>query len=118
MRRLKILIWHIHGSYLNTLARLPHDWYLPVKWGFNPSPAPPWPGPPPGLPTPTIAQQGWQQSVDSTQLVPLALQPEWQGATLKALPTPLEEALCCAHRLPQAASWRTPIASRPAAMHL
>ena len=31
MRRLKILIWHIHGSYLNALARLEHDWYLPVK---------------------------------------------------------------------------------------
>lgn len=30
MRRLKILIWHIHGSYLNTLARIDHDWYLPV----------------------------------------------------------------------------------------
>ncbi|MBV8695765.1 MAG: glycosyltransferase family 4 protein [Chloroflexi bacterium] len=31
MRRLKILIWHIHGSYLNTLARIEHDWYLPIK---------------------------------------------------------------------------------------
>jgi glycosyltransferase involved in cell wall biosynthesis len=31
MRRLKILIWHIHGSYLNNLARIDHDWYLPVK---------------------------------------------------------------------------------------
>jgi glycosyltransferase involved in cell wall biosynthesis len=31
MRRLKILIWHIHGSYLNTLARMEHDWFLPVK---------------------------------------------------------------------------------------
>jgi glycosyltransferase involved in cell wall biosynthesis len=31
VRRLKILIWHIHGSYLNALARLEHDWYLPVK---------------------------------------------------------------------------------------
>ncbi|HLH62447.1 MAG TPA: glycosyltransferase family 4 protein [Ktedonobacteraceae bacterium] len=31
MRRLNILIWHIHGSYLNTLARLDHNWYLPVK---------------------------------------------------------------------------------------
>lgn len=31
MRRLKILIWHIHGSYLNALARLDHDWYVPVK---------------------------------------------------------------------------------------
>ena len=31
MKRLKILIWHIHGSFLNTLARIDHDWYLPVK---------------------------------------------------------------------------------------
>ena len=31
MRRLRILIWHIHGSYLNALARIEHDWYLPVK---------------------------------------------------------------------------------------
>lgn len=31
MRRLRILIWHIHGSYLNALARIDHDWYLPVK---------------------------------------------------------------------------------------
>ncbi len=31
MQRLKILMWHIHGSYLNTLARLDHDWYLPTK---------------------------------------------------------------------------------------
>jgi glycosyltransferase involved in cell wall biosynthesis len=33
MRRLNILIWHIHGSYLNTLARIEHNWYLPVKAG-------------------------------------------------------------------------------------
>lgn len=33
MKRLKILIWHIHGSYLNTLARIDADWYLPVKPG-------------------------------------------------------------------------------------
>jgi hypothetical protein len=33
MKRLKILIWHIHGSYLNALARIDHDWYLPVKTG-------------------------------------------------------------------------------------
>ena len=33
MRRLKILIWHIHGSYLNSLARIEHDWYLPVRPG-------------------------------------------------------------------------------------
>lgn len=30
---MKILIWHIHGSYLNTLARIDADWYLPVKPG-------------------------------------------------------------------------------------
>jgi len=33
MQRLKILIWHIHGSYLNALARIEADWYLPVKPG-------------------------------------------------------------------------------------
>jgi hypothetical protein len=33
MKRLKILIWHIHGSYLNTLEHIDHDWYLPVKPG-------------------------------------------------------------------------------------
>src|SRR5579871_3208478 len=33
MQRLNILIWHIHGSYLNTLARLEHTLYLPVKEG-------------------------------------------------------------------------------------
>jgi hypothetical protein len=33
MRRLKILIWHIHGSYLNALAQLDHDWFTPVKPG-------------------------------------------------------------------------------------
>lgn len=31
--RLNILIWHIHGSYLNALGRTPHNWYLPVKAG-------------------------------------------------------------------------------------
>jgi hypothetical protein len=33
MRRLRILIWHIHGSYLNALARIDHDWFLPTKPG-------------------------------------------------------------------------------------
>ncbi len=33
MRCLNILTWHIHGSYLNTLARIKHNWYLPVKPG-------------------------------------------------------------------------------------
>ncbi|MDQ2903496.1 MAG: glycosyltransferase family 4 protein [Ktedonobacteraceae bacterium] len=33
MQRLKILIWHIHGSYLNTLGRIEHDWYLPTRPG-------------------------------------------------------------------------------------
>jgi glycosyltransferase involved in cell wall biosynthesis len=34
MRKLKILIWHIHGGYLTALAQIPHDWYLPVKAGW------------------------------------------------------------------------------------
>lgn len=29
-RRLKILMWHVHGSYLSALSALDHDWYLPV----------------------------------------------------------------------------------------
>ncbi|HEX6506079.1 MAG TPA: glycosyltransferase [Chloroflexota bacterium] len=32
-RRLKILIWHIHGSYLDAITSVEHDWYLPVKDG-------------------------------------------------------------------------------------
>ena len=33
MQRLKILTWHVHGSYLNALAALDHDWYVPTKPG-------------------------------------------------------------------------------------
>ncbi|HEY3993949.1 MAG TPA: glycosyltransferase family 4 protein [Ktedonobacteraceae bacterium] len=33
MQALKILTWHVHGSYLNTLAQIEHEWYLPVKPG-------------------------------------------------------------------------------------
>ena len=33
MNRLRILAWHVHGSYLNALARLDHDWFLPTKPG-------------------------------------------------------------------------------------
>lgn len=33
MRRLKILTWHVHGSYLYNLVQAPHDFYLPVKEG-------------------------------------------------------------------------------------
>src|SRR5437660_9718236 len=33
MKRLNILLWHIHGSYLNALARIEHNWFLPVKLG-------------------------------------------------------------------------------------
>ena len=29
-KRLNILIWHIHGSYLNALGALDHNWYLPI----------------------------------------------------------------------------------------
>lgn len=33
MQRLRILTWHIHGSYLHTLTQSPHEFYLPVKPG-------------------------------------------------------------------------------------
>lgn len=33
MRRLKILTWHVHGSYLYYLSQVPHDIYVPVKPG-------------------------------------------------------------------------------------
>jgi glycosyltransferase involved in cell wall biosynthesis len=33
MRRLKLLTWHVHGGYLNALAQIDHDWYLPLKPG-------------------------------------------------------------------------------------
>ena len=31
--RLKILTWHVHGSYLHYLTQAPHEFYLPVKAG-------------------------------------------------------------------------------------
>lgn len=31
MRKLKILTWHKHGSYLHYLTRLPHDFYVLSK---------------------------------------------------------------------------------------
>ena len=33
MKELNILVWHIHGSYLNLLVQGPHRYYLPVKEG-------------------------------------------------------------------------------------
>ena len=30
MRRLNILTWHIHGSYLTALGQIDHNWYLPT----------------------------------------------------------------------------------------
>ena len=30
MRRLRILTWHVHGSYLDSLVRTGHDFFLPV----------------------------------------------------------------------------------------
>jgi hypothetical protein len=35
VQRLKILIWHIHGAYLNAITQIEHDWYLPVKPGYE-----------------------------------------------------------------------------------
>jgi hypothetical protein len=33
MKKLNILVWQIHGSYLNTLVQAPHHFYLPTKPG-------------------------------------------------------------------------------------
>jgi hypothetical protein len=33
MQRLKILIWHIHGTYLHAITQLDHEWYLPTRLG-------------------------------------------------------------------------------------
>lgn len=33
MRRLRVLTWHVHGSYLYYLTQAPHDFYLPVRPG-------------------------------------------------------------------------------------
>jgi Glycosyl transferases group 1 len=30
-RKLRVLTWHVHGSYLDSLIRTGHDFYLPVK---------------------------------------------------------------------------------------
>jgi len=32
-RRLRILTWHVHGSYLYYLTHVPHDFYVPVRPG-------------------------------------------------------------------------------------
>jgi hypothetical protein len=32
-RRLRILTWHVHGSYLYYLSHIPHDLYVPVRPG-------------------------------------------------------------------------------------
>jgi hypothetical protein len=31
--RLRILTWHVHGSYLYYLTQAPHEFYLPIKPG-------------------------------------------------------------------------------------
>lgn len=31
--RLRILTWHVHGSYLRSLTQVPHEFYLPIKPG-------------------------------------------------------------------------------------
>ena len=35
---------------------------MPVKWGFNETPDPPWPPPPAGLAPPTIAHASWTRN--------------------------------------------------------
>jgi hypothetical protein len=33
MRRLNILIWHIHGAYLTAITQAEHNWFIPTKSG-------------------------------------------------------------------------------------
>lgn len=45
MKRLNILIWHIHGSYLDAITSVEHNWYLPVadgRYGGRRLSSPPW----------------------------------------------------------------------------
>ncbi len=48
--RLRVLTWHVHGSYLQYLARAPHDFYVPFK-----------PGRPDGYRG--RGERGWPQSI-------------------------------------------------------
>ncbi len=34
-RRLRILTWHVHGSYLDSLVRTGHEFFLPVRDGSD-----------------------------------------------------------------------------------
>ena len=45
MRRLTVLTWHVHGSYLEALGRTGHDFVVPVK----PERPPRYGGRPPGV---------------------------------------------------------------------
>ena len=36
MRRLRVFTWHVHGSYLYYLSRIPHDLFVPVMPGRPP----------------------------------------------------------------------------------
>jgi glycosyltransferase involved in cell wall biosynthesis len=48
-RRLRVLTWHVHGSYLRSLGHVPHDLVVPVREGRPegyaglPPGGPPWP---------------------------------------------------------------------------
>ncbi|RXN86298.1 LPS biosynthesis transferase [Achromobacter aloeverae] len=39
-RRLRILTWHVHGNYLYSLTRIPHDFVIPYKPGTVPGYSP------------------------------------------------------------------------------
>ena len=39
-RRLRVLVWHVHGNYLYSLTQAPHDFYVPQREGGGPGYAP------------------------------------------------------------------------------
>lgn len=55
MRPLRILTWHVHGSYLHCLSHVPHEFYVPVK---------------PGRPEGYSGRAGWMPWRDNLREVP------------------------------------------------
>ncbi len=64
MRRLRVLTWHVHGSYLWYLSAAAVDWYLPVR----PHRRPPWQGRAGSRPWPANVIEVAEADVDTVPL--------------------------------------------------
>lgn len=75
MRRLSVLTWHVHGSYLYYLSHLPHDIYVPVKAGRPPG----YTGRPAGgFPWPPNLREVAAEDVHGLRLDCVIFQAPWQ----------------------------------------